>query len=204
MNSVSLSSARHALSGAAIAVAASATTSADPAGSIDNFFQPDGVTATVENYPTLETSRQLLIAQGRAAVNDIAHNRKLTPTDDQPVVRMNRDTYYSFAVVDVSAGASITIPSLPDGKYVSVQPVTQDHRIQPMSYGSGTFELATHFGTHLYLVIRLDNTLSESEANAIQDGMVITAVSAEPFAAEPVDRDSFDAVELSLRQQLPE
>ena len=204
MNPVSLSSARHALLGAAIAVAASATTSADPVGSIDDFFQPGGVTATVENYPTLETSRQLLIAQGRAAVNDIAHNRKLTPTDDQPVVRMNRDTYYSFAVVDVSAGASITIPSLPDGKYVSVQPVTMDHRIQPMSYGSGTFELATHFGTHLYLVIRLDNTLSESEANAIQDGMVITAGSAEPFTAEPVDRDSFDSVELSLRQQLPE
>ena len=38
MKSVSLSSARHALLGAAIAVAASATTSADPAGSIDNFF----------------------------------------------------------------------------------------------------------------------------------------------------------------------
>jgi hypothetical protein len=73
-----------------------------------------------------------------------------------------------------------------------------------MSYGSGTFELATHYGTHLYLVIRLDNTLSESEANAIQDGMAITAVSAEPFTAEPVDRDSFDAVELSLRQQLPD
>ena len=204
MNSVSLSPARHALLGAAIAIAASATSSADPVGSIDGFFQPGGVTATVENYPTLETSRQLLIAKGRAAVNEIAHNRKLTHTDDQPVVRMNRDTYYSFAVVDVSAGASITIPSVPDGKYVSVQPVTMDHRIQPMSYGSGTFELATHYGTHLYLVIRLDNTLSESEANAIQDGMAITAVSAEPFTAEPVDRDSFDAVELSLRQQLPE
>ena len=119
------------------------------------FFQPDGVTATEENYPTLETSRQLLIAQGRAAVNDIAHNRKLTPTDDQPVVRMNRDTYYSFAVVDVSAGESITIPSLPDGKYVSVQPVTMDHRFQPMSYGSGTFEPATHFGTHLLSLIHI-------------------------------------------------
>ena len=111
MNSVFLSPARHALLGSAIAIAASATTSADPVGSIDDFFQPGGVTATVENYPTLETSRQLLIAQGRAAVNDIAHNRKLTPTDDQPVVRMNRDTYYSFAVVDVSAGASLCILS---------------------------------------------------------------------------------------------
>lgn len=100
-------------------------------------------------------------------MNEIAHNRKLTPTDDQPVVRMNRDTYYSFAVVAVSAGASITIPAIPEGKYVSVQPVTLDHRIQPMSHGRGTFELATHFGTHLYLVIRLDNTLSQSEAYAV-------------------------------------
>ena len=91
-----------------------------PVTTIDEFFQPDGMTATAENYPTLETSRQLLIAQDRAAVNEIAHNRKLTPTDDQPVVRMNRDTYYGFAVVDVSAGASITIPPIPEGKYVSV------------------------------------------------------------------------------------
>ncbi|MEK9744397.1 MAG: DUF1254 domain-containing protein, partial [Gammaproteobacteria bacterium] len=181
----------------------SAPTLAEPVTSVDDFFQPNGMTATAENYPTLETSRQLLIAQGRAAVNQIAHNRKLTPTDDQPVVRMNRDTYYGFAVVDVSAGASITIPPVPEGKYVSVQPVTMDHRIQPMSYGSGTFELATHYGTHMYLVIRLDSTLSEAEANAIQDGMVINAGSAQPFSAEPVNKESFDAVELSLRQKLP-
>ena len=188
----------------ALLLGVSAPTLAEPVTSVDNFFQPDGMTATAENYPTLETSRQLLIAQSRAAVNEIAHNRKLTPTDDQPVVRMNRDTYYGFAVVDVSAGASITIPSVPEGKYVSVQPVTMDHRIQPMSYGSGTFELATHYGSHMYLVIRLDSTLSEAEANAIQDGMVINAASAQPFSAEPVNKESFDAVELSLRQKLPD
>jgi hypothetical protein len=174
-----------------------------PVTTVDDFFQPDGMTATAENYPTLETSRQLLVAQGRAVVNQFAHNRKLTPTDDQPVVRMNRDTYYSFAVVDVSAGASITIPEIPEGKYVSVQPVTMDHRIQPMSYGSGTFELATHYGSHMYLIVRLDSTLGEAEANAIQDDMVINAASAQPFSAEPVNRESFDAAELSLRQKLP-
>ena len=53
-----------------------------PVTTVDEFFQPGGMTATAENYPTLETSRQLLIAQSRAAVNQIAHNRKLTPTDD--------------------------------------------------------------------------------------------------------------------------
>lgn len=175
-----------------------------PVSLVADFFQSDGIKVTAENYPALETSRQLLIAQGRAAVNQIAHNRQLTPTDDQPVVRMNRDTFYSFAVVDVSAGASITIPEIPEGKYVSVQPVTMDHRIQPMSYGSGTFELATHYGSHMYLVIRLDSTLSEAEASAIQDGMVINAASAQPFSAEPVNRESFEAVEQVLRAKLPE
>jgi len=190
------------LSGVAL-LSLSITAVSAPVTSIDDFFQADGIKATTENYPTLETSRQLLAAQGRAAVNQFAHNRKLTPTDDQPVVRMNRDTYYSFAVVDVSAGASITIPPIPEGKYVSVQPVTMDHRIQPMSYGSGTFELATHYGSHMYLIVRLDSTLNEAEANAIQDNMVINAASAQPFSAEPVNRESFDAAELSLRQKLP-
>ena len=154
---------------------------------------------TPENYPTVETARQLLIAQERANVNMFAHARRLTPTDDQPVVRMNRDTYYSFAVVDVSKGATITLPPVPDGKYISVQPVTENHRIQPMSYGSGTYQLATHYGTHLYLVVRLDSTLSQEEANALQDAMAIDAASAKPFQAEPVDEDTFRAVEVSLR-----
>jgi len=70
--------------------------------------------------------------------------------------------------------------------------------------GSGTFELAAHYGSHMYLVIRLDSTLSEAEANAIQDGMVINAASDQPFSAEPVNKESFDAVELSLRQKLPD
>jgi hypothetical protein len=188
---------------AALLLALPLSASAEPVTTAADFFHPHGAVATAESYPTLETARQLLMAQDRAAVNKILHNRELTPTDDQPVVRMNRDTYYSFAVVDVSEGASITIPEIPEGKYVSVQPVTMDHRIQPMSYGSGTFELATHFGSHMYLLIRLDSTLSQAEANDIQDGMTINAASATPFSAEPVNKESFDAVELALRQELP-
>ena len=177
---------------------------ADSVSSIDEFFQPGGMETTVENYPTVETSRQLLIAQARAKVNHFAHTRKLTRTDDQPVVRMNRDTYYSFAVVDVSGGAMITLPEVPEGKYISVQPVTEDHRIQPMSYGSGTYELGTHYGTHLYLIVRLDSTFSEEEANALQDAFAINAGSAESFRAEQVDKKAFVAVENSLRQKLGE
>jgi hypothetical protein len=58
----------------ALSLGVSASTMAEPVTSVDDFFQPDGMTATPENYPTLETSRQLMIAQGRAAVNKVAHS----------------------------------------------------------------------------------------------------------------------------------
>ena len=110
------------------------------ASTLDAFFSPSGEVVTAATYPTAETSHQLLKSQDLADVNKFNHKPQLTPTDNQPVVRMNRDTYYSMAVIDVSKGASITMPEIPEGKYMSIQPVTEDHRIQAMKYGAGTFD----------------------------------------------------------------
>ena len=170
----------------------------------DAFFAENGRMVTPEIYPTDETSRQLLKNQDLAGVNNFLHKRQLTPTDNQPVVRMNRDTYYSMAVIDVSKGASITMPEIPDGKYMSVQPVTEDHRIQAMRYGPGTFELTTHKGTHLYIVVRLDATFTEAEAMEIQDKMSISANSNTKFSATPVNEQSFTEVEDALKAKIPE
>ena len=176
---------------------------AAPVTASSDFFSPEGRVVTQASYPTDETSRQTLQTQSVVGVNRFQHNRKLTPTDDQPVVRMNRDTYYSRAVVDVSEGATITLPDVPEGKYMSVQPVTEDHRIQPMSYGPGTFELATHTGSHVYLIVRLDATFSEEEAARYQDQMSITAVSDKMFKAEPVEPESFEQIETELKAKTP-
>jgi hypothetical protein len=169
----------------------------------DAFFSPTGRIVTAETYPTDETSRQILKSQSLVGVNNFVHKRQLTPTDAQPVVRMNRDTYYSNAVVDVSKGAKITMPEIPEGKYLSVQPVTEDHRIQEMMYGSGTFDLTTHTGTHLYLIIRIDATFTEAETKEIQDKMRIEAKSNEKFATHPVNKNSFYEVENALKAKMP-
>ena len=179
------------------------TVMAQPVDNLDDFFSPQGVTVTSASYPTDETSHQTLKNQDLVGVNKFLHKRQLTPTDEQPVVRMNRDTYYSFAVVDVSKGATVTMPTIPEGKYISVQPVTEDHRIQPMFYGPGTFELTTHTGSHLYLVIRLDATFTEAEAATFQDQMVVNAKSNNPFKTEAVNQESFKAVEDKLKAQMP-
>lgn len=168
-----------------------------------DFFSENGRIVTPDTYPTDETSRQILTGQSKVGVNKFDHGRELTPTDDQPVVRMNRDTYYSMAVVDVSKGANIVMPEIPEGKYMSVQPVTEDHRIQKMMYGSGIFELSTHTGTHLYLIVRLDGTFTKAEAKEIQDQMRIKANSNNLFATEPVNKESFIKVESELKAKVP-
>lgn len=167
------------------------------------FFAANGKIVTPESYPTNETSRQILKSQDLVGVNNFNHKPQLTPTDSQPVVRMNRDTYYSMAVIDVSQGASITMPEIPEGKYMSIQPVTEDHRIQAMQYGPGTFDLTTHIGTHLYVVVRLDATFTEAEAKEIHDKMSISANSNKPFTAMPVNEESFTTVENALKAKMP-
>ena len=167
------------------------------------FFAKNGRIVTPESYPTDETSRQILKTQDLAGVNKFNHKRQLTPTNKQPVVRMNRDTYYSMAIIDVSKGASITMPEIPEGKYMSIQPVTEDHRIQAMKYGAGIFELSTHTGTHLDVIIRLDATFTEAEAKEIQDKMSISANSDNLFTAMPVNEESFTAVEDALKAKMP-
>jgi len=183
-------------------VAPAASTNSEVS-TLNKFFNDSGAVVTPATYPIDETSHQMLKNQDLVGVNQLLHKRQLTPTDNQPVVRMNRDTYYSFAVVDVSKGATISMPAIPEGKYMSVQPVTEDHRIQAMQYGEGTFELSTHTGDHLYVVIRLDATFTEAEAKKYQDQMNISANSSGKFTASPVNKESFDIVEKALKAQMP-
>jgi len=168
----------------------------------DDFFSTNGRIVTASTYPTDETSRQILKNQDLAGINSFKHMRKLTPTDQQPIVSMNRDTYYSFAVVDISNGASITMPEIPKGKYMSVQAITEDHRIQAMKYGAGTYDLTTHTGTHLYIIVRLDATFTEAEAKEIQDKIMIEANSNEMFTTNPVNKQSFTEVENALKAKV--
>ncbi|MFK8043027.1 DUF1254 domain-containing protein [Congregibacter sp.] len=166
----------------------------------EEFFADTGLVVTEASYPYAETARQMIRAQALAGeVNRFVHRPQLTPTADQPVVRMNRDSYYSSAVVDVSQGATVTLPEVPEGKYLSMQPVTEDHRTQPMSYGGGTYQLATHTGSHVYVIVRLDATFSSEEVQRYQAAMRIEALSSEAFSTEPVNRDSFYAVENALK-----
>jgi hypothetical protein len=88
---------------------------------------PVGV--NVDNFREAETARMfdsfLALTGG---VNRWFHYRTPTPVDNQPVIGMNRDTLYSTAVVDISQGATLTMPET-RGRYMSVMAVNGDRYI---------------------------------------------------------------------------
>lgn len=72
----------------------------------------------------------------------IFHYREVVPLDQQPVVRINRDTLYSVAVVDLDAGpVTVTLPKPDDGRFMSALLISEDHYMEPVKYAPAKFSV---------------------------------------------------------------
>ncbi|MGO4601398.1 DUF1254 domain-containing protein [Terrabacter sp. 2YAF2] len=64
-----------------------------------------------DTFVRAETDRMFAALLADAGgISRLKHSRTPTHLDPQPVIRMNRDTLYSSAVVDISEGATLTLP----------------------------------------------------------------------------------------------
>lgn len=153
------------------------------------------VIVNVDNFARAETAAQI----GRAlelteGINKWGHYRQPTPLDKQNVIRMNRDTLYSFALVDISKGATLTLPD-PGKRYMSVMVVNEDHYINKVFHEGGTYKLTMEeFDTpYVILSVRiLANSLDSDDieiATALQDQMKIEAASDKPYTPPPLRRN---------------
>jgi hypothetical protein len=131
-------------------------------------------------------------------VNQWHHNRQPTPLDQQNVIRMNRDTVYSFAIVDISKGATLTLPD-PGERYMSMMVVNEDEYINKVFHDGGTYQLTMEEFDTPYVVLvgrTLANPVDPADikvANALQDEMKIDAASARPYTSPNYDQDSYEA-----------
>jgi hypothetical protein len=113
------------------------------------------------------------------------HFRAPTPIDQQKVIRMNRDTLYSSAVLDLSEPATVTMPET-GGRYQSLQVISQDHysfaKIKPGRYELTEEKVGSRYA---YLIVRtfLDaNDADDIKAtNAVQDGLRIEGGASGPL-----------------------
>jgi hypothetical protein len=171
---------------------------ADPAAG-----EADATIVTRENFVRAETDRMFSDIAGLAGgVNRFFIIRSPTPLDQQVVVRMNRDTLYSGAVIDASGGGTITLPPSPDGRYFSVHFMDNDHYDLGVIDQPGTHALPADSG-HVFAAIRIQlynpNDPDEiARVNAWQDELVIAAAADRPFVPGSWDKASLDAVRVDL------
>jgi len=170
-------------------------------------------TVTVDNFVRAATDLEFGKYLARSGgVNRFSHFREPTPIDNQPTIRMNRDTLYSSVIVDISEGATLTLPDS-GTRYMTAMVVNQDHYINQVFFGGGTYKLdLTTFGTpHVIVIIRMLVDAADpadiAKVNALQDKIKLEAASAKPFAMPDYDMASFDAVlkaSLDLSRSVPD
>ena len=153
----------------------------------------------VDNFVRAETDRMFAALQVDAGgVNVFRHNRAPTAIDEQTVIRMNRDTLYSFAIADISEGATVTVPESGD-RYLSVMVVNQDHYINRLFHDPGQYDLTVaEFETPWVLVavrvlVDAEDPADVAAVTAIQDQFRLDAKSSKPFEMPDYETTSFDA-----------
>ncbi|SDB59391.1 Protein of unknown function [Bauldia litoralis] len=165
------------------------------------------------NFIEAQTALQFATYQKNAGgVNKVFNEREPVSIDNQPTIRMNRDTLYSFITVDISEGAAVTLPDA-GSRYRSMMVVNQQNYIPAVYLDSGRFELTKEkFGSdHVWVVIRtlVDSNSPEDlkEVHALQDGIKVEAKSAKPFVAADYDsaslKETLDAL-LELGKGVPD
>ena len=159
---------------------------------------------SADNFVRAETDRMFADLQRDAGgVNVFSHNRAPAAIDRQTVIRMNRDTLYSFAIVDLTGGATLTIPQ--HGKrYLSAMIVNNDHYINAIYHEPGTYQLtaADHGTPYAMAGVRIladpNDPADLAEVAALQNQLRLTAASATPFAYPDYDAKSLGATRDAL------
>jgi len=155
------------------------------------------VMVNVDNFVRAETSAQFdRTLQLTGGVNRFVHLREPTPLDKQNVIRMNRDTLYSAAIVDISKGAILTVPDA-GKRYLSVMVVNEDEYVNQVIHEPGKHQLTMDkFGTpYVNLSVRILVNAKDPDdikkANALQDQLKIKAGSEKPYTHPAYDEKSY-------------
>ena len=132
---------------------------------------------TVYNFARAETVRTIKYVYDQVGFGVLHHDRALASLDEQPVIRQNRDTLYSTAVLNLSEAATVTLPDS-EGRYMSMHVINQDHYSFAVS-GPGGHDLTEGSvgSRYAYLIFRTFIDPNDPDdiaaANAAQDAITI-------------------------------
>jgi len=149
--------------------------------------EPEAIMVTQDNFPQAYTNLRFNAIINKAGGLNTFLEMPVPSSnpEEQFVVRMNRDTWYSTSVFDMTGGIYVTIPET--DKYVTIQVVDENHETQRMIYGPGRHKL-TAKTKHAFVIVRALDDYARRNLKAETN-------SAEPFVVKNWDKESFAEVE---------
>jgi hypothetical protein len=136
-------------------------------------------------------------------IGRLNHSRTPPPVENQPIVRMNRDTLYSMGVFDLTEPVTLTIPDS-GGRFMSMVVTNEDHYIKLVGYDAGDYTLTREkIGTrYVQVVFRTFANPGDPKdvqaANATQDQIRIKQKSPGRFEIPDWDQASLTRVRKAI------
>ncbi|MDS9470190.1 hypothetical protein RGQ15_21820 [Paracoccus sp. MBLB3053] len=137
-------------------------------------------------YKISESDFNFKRSLAKAPVNEWAYQSDLSRVATQQVIRENQDGIYASAVVDISEGATFTIP--PGNHYQIIQVIDMQNYVAGVVYAGESLTITTDdvtYGDHVYLNMRVPILTEEKggleETLRLQKLATIEAKSAKPY-----------------------
>jgi hypothetical protein len=167
---------------------------------------PQAELVTVESYNRAQTDVYFAGVVKNGGFGKFRHSRELAPPAQQGIPRPNRDTLYSFAIVDLDAGP-VTI-TLPDAgkRYMGMQVVNQDQYTPATYYETGTHTLTREMlGTRYAIVVvrflvDFSNKEDVRQVHALQDAIKFGQGRPGTFEIPRWDEASLNKIKTALLQ----
>ncbi|MCP8897936.1 DUF1214 domain-containing protein [Gilvimarinus xylanilyticus] len=139
-------------------------------------------------YKVSESDFNFKRSLAKAPINEWAYQSDLSRVKTQQVIRENQDGIYASAVVDVSEGATFTIPE--GDHYQIIQVIDMQNYVAAVAYAGDSITVTPEdltYGNHVYLNMRVPILTEDKggikETLRLQRAATIEANSAKPYVS---------------------
>ncbi|KAF1692398.1 DUF1214 domain-containing protein [Pseudoxanthomonas daejeonensis] len=137
------------------------------------------IVVTPDNFIRAESDVYMGAQLKEGAFGKFKHTREPAPVDNQPIIRLNRDTIYSSAVFDLDAGpVTVTLPDA-GSRFMSMLVINEDHFNPAVIYEPGAHTLTRESVGTRYAMVGI-RTLADPadaddlrQAQALQDAITV-------------------------------
>lgn len=164
------------------------------------------VPVTVDTYSRAQTDVNFAGVVKAGGFGRFKHGRELAPPVQQGIVRPNRDTLYSFAILDLDAGpATVTLPD-PGRRFMGMQVVNEDQYTRATYYDAGQHTLTREaVGTRYAIVVvrfLVDFSSQDdvAQVHALQDKVTLGQDRPGAFEVPNWDQTSLRTIQAALQQ----